>query len=53
MQVVRSIAEHVMIVEDDGQDGGDRLDQHELQHTLLHASVENSDRTKRSTTHEG
>ena len=44
VQVVGPIAEHVMIVEDDGQNGGDGLDQDELEHALLHSTVENSDR---------
>lgn len=41
MQVVGAIAEHVIPVEDDGEDGRDWLNQHELEHALLHTTVEN------------
>lgn len=44
MQVVGAIAEHVIPVEDDGEDGRDWLNQHELEHALLHTTVENPTR---------
>ena len=40
VQVVRPVAEHVVLVEHDGQHRGDWLDKHELKHALLDPSEE-------------